>query len=145
MAEEQKKGELDADTEVVSTITSHRPGYIDKDLERVVRLQTDKPLKRSLMPFDGVRMVQKALESNNFEFSDRTRVAFDNLRKTHNDGVFDAYTEDILKARSSGNVTGLPDAYARGRSHLVGYPLSWISILSMISMKGLSKKPKHKS
>jgi len=115
MAEEQKKGVLDADTEVVSSITSHKPGYIDKELECVVGLQTDKPLKRSLMPFGGVRMAQKALESNGFEFSDKTREAFDNLRKTHNDGVFDAYTEDILKARSSGIVTGLPDAYARGR------------------------------
>jgi len=115
MAEEQKKGVLDADTEVVSTITSHKPGYIDKELERVVGLQTDKPLKRSLMPFGGVRMAQMALESNGFEFSEKTRKAFSTIRKTHNDGVFDAYTEDILKARSSGIITGLPDAYARGR------------------------------
>ncbi|TVR33473.1 MAG: formate C-acetyltransferase [Balneolaceae bacterium] len=115
MAEEQKRGVLDADTEVVSTITSHKPGYIDKELERVVGLQADKPLKRSLMPFGGVRMAQMALESNGFEFSEKTRKAFNTIRKTHNDGVFDAYTEDILKARSSGIITGLPDAYARGR------------------------------
>lgn len=115
MVEEQKKGVLDADNEVVSSIVSHKAGYIDKDLERVVGLQTDKPLKRSLMPFGGVRMAQKALESNGFEFSDETREAFSKLRKTHNDGVFDAYTDDIRKARSSGIITGLPDAYARGR------------------------------
>lgn len=115
MVKEQKKGVLDADTELVSGITTHAPGYIDKDLERIVGLQTDKPLKRSLMPFGGVRMAQKALESNGFTFSEATNTAFKNLRKTHNDGVFDGYTSEIRKARTSGIVTGLPDAYARGR------------------------------
>lgn len=115
MVKEQKSGVLDADTEMVSGITTHAPGYIDKDLERIVGLQTDKPLKRSLMPFGGVRMAQKALESNGFTFSEATNEAFKNLRKTHNDGVFDGYTSEIRKARSSGIVTGLPDAYARGR------------------------------
>ena len=115
MKEEQQKGVLDADTDVVSSITSHRPGYIDEELERVVGLQTDKPLKRAMMPFGGVRMARKALESNGFEFSEDTQKAFDTIRKTHNDGVFDAYTSDIRRARSSGVVTGLPDAYARGR------------------------------
>lgn len=113
--EEQKKGVIDADTEVISSIISHKPGYIDQKLEKVVGLQTDKPLKRSLMPFGGVRMARKALESNGFEFSEATQKAFDELRKTHNDGVFDAYTSDIKKARSSGIITGLPDSYARGR------------------------------
>jgi len=115
MVKEQKTGVIDADTELVSSIVSHGPGYIDKELERVVGLQTDAPLKRSLMPFGGVRMAQKALESNGFEFSEKTNEAFAAIRKTHNDGVFDAYTNEIRKARSSGIVTGLPDAYARGR------------------------------
>ena len=115
MIKEQKVGVLDADTELVSSIVSHGPGYIDKDLERVVGLQTDAPLKRSMMPFGGVRMAQKALESNGFTFSEKTKDAFAAIRKTHNDGVFDAYTDEIRKARSSGLVTGLPDAYARGR------------------------------
>lgn len=115
MIKEQKVGVLDADTELVSSIVSHGAGYIDKDLERIVGLQTDAPLKRSLMPFGGVRMAQKALESNGFTFSEKTKEAFAAIRKTHNDGVFDAYTNDIRKARSSGVVTGLPDAYARGR------------------------------
>ncbi len=115
MAQEQKKGILDSDTELVSGITTHKPGYIDKDLELIVGLQTEKPLKRALMPFGGVRVAKNALESNGFTFSDKTQKAFDALRKTHNDGVFDAYTTEIKKARSSGIVTGLPDAYARGR------------------------------
>lgn len=115
MVKEQKEGVLDADSELVSSIVSHGPGYIDEELERVVGLQTDAPLKRSMMPFGGVRMAQKALENNGFSFSDKTKEAFAAIRKTHNDGVFDAYTEEIRKARSSGIVTGLPDAYARGR------------------------------
>lgn len=115
MKDEQKKGVLDADTEVVSGITTHAPGYVDKELEKIVGLQTDKPLKRALMPFGGVRMARTALESNGFNFSEATQKAFDTLRKTHNDGVFDAYTTEIKKARSSGIITGLPDAYARGR------------------------------
>lgn len=115
IVKEQKKGVLDADTELVSSIVSHGPGYIDEELERVVGLQTDAPFKRSMMPFGGVRMAQKALESNGFEFSEKTKDAFDAIRKTHNDGVFDGYTNEIRKARSSGIVTGLPDAYARGR------------------------------
>ncbi len=115
MVREQKEGVLDADSELVSSIVSHGPGYIDKDLERIVGLQTDAPLKRSMMPFGGVRMAQKALESNGFSFSEKTKEAFASIRKTHNDGVFDGYTSEIRKARSSGIVTGLPDAYARGR------------------------------
>ena len=115
MKQEQKKGVLDADTDVVSSIVSHGAGYIDKDLETIVGLQTDKPLKRSLMPFGGVRMAQSALESNGFPFSEALNEQFAKLRKTHNDGVFDAYTNDARKTRSSGIITGLPDAYARGR------------------------------
>lgn len=115
MKEEQKKGALDADTAKVSGITTHKAGYIDKNLELIVGLQTEKPLKRALMPFGGIRVAKNALESNGFPFSEETEKAFHALRKTHNDGVFDAYTTEIRKARSSGIVTGLPDAYARGR------------------------------
>ena len=115
MIKEQKEGVLDADSELVSSIVSHGPGYIDKELERIYGLQTDAPLKRSMMPFGGVRMAKKALESNGFSFSEKTEEAFASIRKTHNDGVFDGYTNEIRKARSSGIVTGLPDAYARGR------------------------------
>lgn len=115
MQEEQKKGVLDADTEVVSGITTHAPGYVDQELELIVGLQTDKPLKRALMPFGGVRIAKNALKSNSFGFSEVTQTAFDTLRKTHNEGVFDAYTAEIKKARSSGIITGLPDSYARGR------------------------------
>ena len=113
--EEQKKGVLDADTETVSAITSHEPGYIARELERIVGLQTEKPLKRALMPFGGLRMARKALESHGFQMSPATDQAFRSIRKTHNDGVFDAYTDEIRRARSSGIITGLPDSYARGR------------------------------
>ncbi|MCH8557707.1 MAG: formate C-acetyltransferase [Balneolia bacterium] len=115
MKEEQNKGVLDADTSVVSSIISHNAGYIDRDLERVVGLQTEKPLKRALMPFGGLRLAQGALEANGYSLSEETLNAFKNIRKTHNDGVFDGYTTEIKKARSSGIITGLPDAYARGR------------------------------
>jgi formate C-acetyltransferase len=115
MVLEQKKGVLDADTEQISGIDTHAPGYIDKSLERIVGLQTEKPLKRALLPFGGFRMAKNALESNGYSMSSDAEKAFASLRKTHNDGVFDGYTNDIRKARSSGIVTGLPDAYARGR------------------------------
>ncbi|MBQ6942134.1 MAG: formate C-acetyltransferase [Akkermansia sp.] len=108
-------GVLDADTEVVSSIISHAPGYIDKELETIVGLQTDAPLKRALMPFGGVRMAHHALEAYGYTMSKKTLDAFKKLRKTHNDGVFDAYTSSIRAARSAGIVTGLPDAYGRGR------------------------------
>ena len=108
-------GVLDADEEVVSTIVSHAPGYIDKDLETIVGLQTDAPLKRALMPFGGLRMAQQALESNGYKMNENTVKAFQQIRKTHNEGVFDAYTTDIRAARSAGIITGLPDAYGRGR------------------------------
>ncbi|MTI16125.1 formate C-acetyltransferase [Rhodobacteraceae bacterium RKSG542] len=114
MKEENKKGVLDADTEVVSTITSHAPGYIDQALEKIVGLQTDAPLKRALMPYGGLKMAIAALESNGYEISEETKKIFEH-RKTHNDGVFDVYTPEIRRARSSGIVTGLPDAYGRGR------------------------------
>jgi len=117
MDEENRKGILDADTEVVSTITSHRPGYVDRELEIIVGLQTDKPLKRALMPFGGILVAEKSLESYGYTLVPEVKQLFGSrgLRKTHNDGVFDGYTEEIRKARSSGIVTGLPDAYGRGR------------------------------
>ncbi|PWC38261.1 formate acetyltransferase, partial [Azospirillum sp. TSO22-1] len=115
LREERDKGVLDADTEVVSSIVSHAPGYIDRNLEVVVGLQTDKPLKRAVMPFGGARMVKAALEAYGYTPSPTLDEVFPALRKTHNDGVFDAYTEEMLRCRKSGVITGLPDAYGRGR------------------------------
>lgn len=110
-----KNGVLDADDQVISTITSHGPGYMsDDDLEQVVGLQTDKPLKRALMPFGGIRMAKAALEAYGFKLDSQTESVFEH-RKTHNDGVFDVYDAEILAARKSGIITGLPDAYGRGR------------------------------
>lgn len=111
----RKDGVLDADDRVISTITSHGPGYMsDEKLEVVVGLQTDKPLKRALMPFGGVRMAKSALEAYGYQMDPATEKVFD-YRKTHNDGVFDVYDDEIRAARKSGIVTGLPDAYGRGR------------------------------
>ena len=113
---ERSRGEtLDVDTQTVSTITAHRPGYIDRDRERIVGLQTDAPLKRAIMPFGGIRMVEKACEAYGFELPDEVAEVFHRYRKTHNDGVFSAYTPEMKAARKSGIVTGLPDAYGRGR------------------------------
>lgn len=106
---------LDADEKTVSSIVSHGPGYINQDLEVVVGLQTDAPLKRALMPYGGFRMAENALSSNGYKIDEQTAEVFTKYRKTHNNGVFDAYTDDIRAARSAGIVTGLPDAYGRGR------------------------------
>ncbi|WP_114859837.1 formate C-acetyltransferase [Azospirillum brasilense] len=110
-----KGGVLDADTEVFGSITAHAPGYIDRELELVVGLQTDKPLKRAIMPFGGWRMVKNGLEAYGFKPSPRLEEVFPGLRKSHNDGVFDVYTDEMLRCRKSGVITGLPDAYGRGR------------------------------
>lgn len=115
MGEERTKGILDADTKTVSTVTSHGAGYIDKELEQIVGLQTDKPLKRGIIPFGGLRVVKKALEAYDYKLDEQTEEIFSNYRKTHNEGVFDVYTDDMKKARKSGVITGLPDAYGRGR------------------------------
>ena len=113
---ERDNGILDADTKVISTIISHNSGYIDKNLEKIVGLQTDKPLKRAIMPFGGIRVVKKSLDSYGYKLNPETSEIFDKgYRKTHNDGVFDAYTPDMRKARHSGIITGLPDSYGRGR------------------------------
>ncbi len=115
--EEERKngGVLDADTKIVSTLTSHAPGYINKDLEKIVGFQTDKPLKRSLQPFGGIKMAAEALSMYGYEIDPEVKEIFTKYRKTHNDGVFDAYTPEMRAARSSHILTGLPDTYGRGR------------------------------
>ena len=112
--EERKKGVLDI-SQIPSSITAHAPGYIDKENEIIVGLQTEAPLKRAIMPFGGWRVVEASLRAYGYEPDPRLREIFTKYRKTHNDGVFDGYTPDIRKARSSHVVTGLPDAYGRGR------------------------------
>ena len=113
--ERQAGGVLDADTKVVSTITSHGPGYLNKNLEQIVGFQTDKPFKRSLMPFGGIRMAKDALKTNGYELDPEVEHIFTEYRKTHNQGVFDVYTPEMRAARHAGIITGLPDAYGRGR------------------------------
>lgn len=108
-------GVLDADTKIASTVDSHGAGYINKDLEAIVGVQTDAPLKRALMPKGGLRIAMKALQAHGREIDPETEEIYSKHTKTHNDGVFDAYTEDIRKARSAGLITGLPDGYGRGR------------------------------
>ncbi|WP_088014810.1 formate C-acetyltransferase [Gottfriedia acidiceleris] len=113
--ERQKGGVLDMDTKIVSTITSHEPGYLEKELEQIVGFQTDKPFKRSLQPFGGIRMAEASCESYGYKVDDEISKIFTEYRKTHNQGVFDAYTSEMKAARRSGVITGLPDAYGRGR------------------------------
>lgn len=112
---EREKGVLDADTKVPTSITAHDAGYIDRDLEQIVGLQTDKPLKRAIMPYGGIRVVKAGLEAYGYQLDPQTEEVFTKYRKTHNDGVFDAYTKEMRLARRSGIITGLPDAYGRGR------------------------------
>ena len=113
--EREAGGVLDMDTKVVSTITSHGPGYLNKDLEAVVGFQTEKPFKRSLQPFGGIRMSEQSAEAYGFKIDEEISRIFRDWRKTHNQGVFDAYTPEMRAARKSGVITGLPDAYGRGR------------------------------
>ena len=116
LAKERKVGLLDVELNRISGINNFKPGYIDRKNEVIVGLQTDKPLKRIVNPFGGLRMVQNALKAYNLKMDPKLEKIFsDGIRKTHNDGVFDAYTPDIRKARSAGLITGLPDAYGRGR------------------------------
>lgn len=112
--ERERNGVYDIDEKTISTITSHNAGYIDKDLEKIVGIQTDEPLKRAIMPFGGIRLVYKELEAYGKKMDPEVEKVF-KYRKTHNDGVFDAYTDDMKKARHSAIITGLPDAYGRGR------------------------------
>ena len=115
--EEERKngGVLDMDTEIVSSITSHGAGYIDKSLEKIVGLQTDKPLKRALQPFGGIRMAETSCSSYGYTVDPHISEIFTKYRKTHNQGVFDVYTPEMRAARHAGILTGLPDAYGRGR------------------------------
>jgi formate C-acetyltransferase len=115
MREENARGILDADTSIVSSITAHGPGYINRDLEKIVGIQTERPLKRAIMPSGGLRMVESALKAYNLSLDPHTADIFRHYRKTHNDGVFDAYTREMKNARRSAIITGLPDAYGRGR------------------------------
>ena len=115
MSEESEKGVLDVETKKTSTITAFEPGYLDKENEIIVGFQTDKPLKRGIMPNGGIRVVRNALNSYGYSLDKHVEEIYTNNRKTHNDGVYDAYTTAMRKARSSGIITGLPDAYGRGR------------------------------
>ena len=113
--EREKGGVLDMDTKVISTITSHAAGYLNKDKEKIVGFQTDKPFKRALHPYGGIRMAEKACKDNGYELDPTVKEFFEIHRKTHNAGVFDAYTPEMRACRSSHIITGLPDAYGRGR------------------------------
>lgn len=116
--ERARGGVLDMDTEIVSTLTSHKPGYISeewKDLEKIVGLQTDKPLKRAFMPFGGIKMAEEACRTYGYEPDPKFHKIFTEYSKTHNEGVFDAYTPEMKKARHNKIITGLPDTYGRGR------------------------------
>lgn len=113
--ERENGGVLDMDTKTVSTITSHGPGFLEKELETIVGFQTDKPFKRSLQPFGGIRMAENSLESYGYKIDPETEEIFTKYRKTHNQGVFDVYTDEMKAARRAGIITGLPDAYGRGR------------------------------
>jgi formate C-acetyltransferase len=113
--EERKKGVLAVDAKTPSTLLAHKPGYIDRDNEVIVGLQTDQPFKRAIFPFGGLRMVEAGLKAAGFEADPQVHEAFTKYRRSHNDGVFDAYTPEIMQCRRSGIITGLPDAYGRGR------------------------------
>ncbi len=108
-------GVLDVDTKTISSITSHKPGYLDKKLEKIVGFQTDEPLKRAMKPYGGIRVVEAACEENGYKVDEQVSEIFNKYRKSHNDGVFDAYTKTMRQLRSTGILTGLPDNYARGR------------------------------
>jgi formate C-acetyltransferase len=113
--ERENGGVLEMDTETVSTITSHGPGYLNEELEKVVGVQTDKPFNRSMQPFGGIRMAKAACEAYGYELNSEIERIFTDFRKTHNQGVFDAYTDEMMLARKAAIITGLPDAYGRGR------------------------------
>lgn len=113
--ERAKGGVLDMETEVVSGITAYGAAYLDKDLEKVVGLQTDKPLKRAFMPYGGIKMAEEACEMYGYHVNPQLHKIFNDYHKTHNQAVFDAYTPEMRAARSSHIITGLPDTYGRGR------------------------------
>lgn len=113
--ERENGGTLDVDTKTISGIAAYAPGYLDKELETIVGLQTDAPLKRAVMPYGGIKMVENSCEAFGYELDPEIKEIFTKYRKTHNQGVFDAYTPEMRAARKSGIITGLPDAYGRGR------------------------------
>ena len=113
--ERDRGGMWDMDTKIPSTITSHEAGYLNKELESIVGVQTDKPFKRSMQPFGGIRMAKAACEAYGYDLNSETEKIFTDYRKTHNQGVFDAYSKEMLNCRKAGIITGLPDAYGRGR------------------------------
>ncbi|MDU0964870.1 MAG: formate C-acetyltransferase [Peptostreptococcus anaerobius] len=113
--ERDNGGTLDVDVDTISGIDAYAPGYIDKDLEKIVGLQTDAPLKRAIMPYGGIRMVENSCDAYGFKLNPEIKEIFTKYRKTHNQGVFDVYTEEMRNARKAGIITGLPDAYGRGR------------------------------
>src|SRR5215468_3862336 len=113
--DEQKKGVLAVDAKTPSTMLAHKAGYIDRANEVIVGLQTDAPFKRAIFPFGGLRMVEAGLKAAGFDADPQVHETFTKYRKSHNDGVFDAYTPEIMSCRRSGIITGLPDAYGRGR------------------------------
>jgi len=113
--EKENNGVLDIDTKTISTVAAHDAGYIDKELEKIVGLQTDSPLKRAIMPYGGIRIVEKSCEAYGRKVDETVAEVFHNIRRSHNDGVFSVYTPDVRAARSSHLITGLPDGYGRGR------------------------------
>src|SRR5436190_6552814 len=113
--EERTKGVLAVDAKTPSTLLAHKAGYIDRANEVIVGLQTDQPFKRAIFPYGGLRMVEAGLKAAGFDADPQVHEAFTKYRKSHNDGVFDAYTPEIMRCRKSGIITGLPDAYGRGR------------------------------
>ncbi len=113
--ERDNGGTLDVDTKTVSLINAYGPGYLDKELETIVGFQTDAPLKRAVMPFGGIKMVENSCKSYGYKCDPEISEIFTKYRKTHNQGVFDVYTAEMMAVRKSGIVTGLPDAYGRGR------------------------------
>jgi len=113
--ERENGGTLDVDVDTISGIDAYPPGYINKDLEKIVGLQTDAPLKRAVMPYGGIRMVENSCDAYGFNLNPQIKEIFTKYRKTHNQGVFDAYTDEMKNARKAGIITGLPDAYGRGR------------------------------
>src|SRR5215467_3978563 len=113
--QERKKGVLAVDARTPSTLLAHKAGYIDKENEVIVGLQTDQPFRRAIFPWGGLRMVEAGLKAAGFDADPQVHETFTKYRKTHNDGVFDAYTPEIARCRRSGIITGLPDAYGRGR------------------------------
>jgi Pyruvate formate lyase-like len=115
LRDERSKGVLDVDAATPSTILAHAPGWIDRDNEVIVGLQTDRPFRRAIFPAGGLRMVESGLKAAGFEADPAVHEAFTRYRKTHNDGVFDAHTPEIMRCRRSSIITGLPDAYGRGR------------------------------